>query len=137
MTFTKLQSTIVHYKSSEHLYSAQMATHNDRPDLIPDIIAARDGYDAKRITRSIKVKDTWDERKIDIMKMIIKLKFYQNDSVRDRLLGLQGFLYEATKGDDFACDMVLSQIKDISKDKIPGRNILGNILCKYSDSILN
>ena len=122
------------YMSSEHLYTAQMAIHNDRPDLLEDIIAASDGYEAKKFTRRIKIKDTWDDKKIKIMKLIIALKFDQNPNLRDRLLSLQGFLYEATKGDLFSCGMVLSQVNNISKDKIPGQNVLGDILCEYRDN---
>ena len=124
------------YKSSEHLYTAMMARHHNRLDLIPEIINARDGYDAKRIARKITINDSWDEAKVTTMKMIVALKFDQNDNLRDRLLNLKGYLYEATKGDIFSCGMVLSQLADISKDNIPGKNVLGNQLCEYRDNIL-
>ena len=127
----------IDYKSAEHLYSAEMARHHDRLDLIDDILDARDGYAAKRIVRSIKLKDDWQEIKIKIMKKILTLKFDQNDSLRDKLLRTDGFLYEATKSDlDFACGLTLSQAKDIAKDKITGKNILGDLLCEYRDNIL-
>ena len=103
------------YHSSEHLYTAMMARHHDRLDLIPDIIKARDGYDAKHIAKRIKIDDSWEEAKVKVMKTVISLKFDQNDNLRDRLLNLKGFLYEATKGDTFSCGIVLSQLSDISK----------------------
>ena len=40
------------YKTSEHLYSAEYAKHHDRMDLVDDIIAAEDGYEAKRLIRT-------------------------------------------------------------------------------------
>ena len=65
------------------------------------------------------------------------MKFDQNDSLRDKLLNTKGFLYEATKADmDFACGFTLSQIKDISKKNITGKNILGEILWDYRDNII-
>ena len=74
---------------------------------------------------------------IKIMRKIVGLKFDQNDSIRDRLIGLAGHLYEATKADlDFACGMTLSQIKDICQDNITGKNMLGIILEEYRDNIL-
>ena len=127
----------VEYKSAEHFYSAEMARFHERLDLIDEILDARDGYLAKRIVRSIKIKDEWHLAKVDVMEKIIAKKFDQNDSIRDRLINTKGFLYEATKADlDFACGLTLSQAKDISKDKITGKNILGDILCTYRDNII-
>ena len=105
-------------------------------DLIPEIVKARDGYDVKRIARRIKLDDSWEEAKIKTMKMIIGLKFDQNDNLRDRLLNLKGFLYVDTKGDIFAYGMVLSQHAEISKDNIPGKNVLSEQLCEYRDTFL-
>ena len=127
----------IDYKSAEHFYSCEMARFHNRLDLIDDILEARDGYIAKRIVRSIKIKDEWHEAKIKVMKTIITAKFDQNDSLRDKLIKTKGFLYEATKADmDFACGLTLSQAKDISKNKITGKNILGEILCDYRDNIV-
>ena len=127
----------IDYNSAEHFYSAEMARFHDRLDLIDDILGARDGYTAKRIVRAIKIKDEWQETKIKVMKKIVSVKFDQNDSLRDKLLKTKGWLYEATKADmDFACGFTLSQAKDIAKNKITGKNILGQILCEYRDNII-
>ena len=64
------------------------------------------------------------------------LKFDQNDGLKNLLLATIGPLYEATKGDSFACGMSLAQAKDIGKDSIPGANHLGIILCEYRDECL-
>ena len=123
------------YKSAEHYYSADMARHHSRQDLIKDILKSTDVYEAKRIVRNIKKDETLDDSKLKIMRKIIMLKFDQNDSLRDRLLGLVGHLYEATKSDlDFACGMTLSQVKDICQENITGKNMLGIILCEYKNT---
>ena len=49
----------IDYKSAEHFYSAELACYHNRLDLIDDILEARDGYTAKRIVRSIKIKDDY------------------------------------------------------------------------------
>ena len=109
-----IKSEGVDYKSAEHFYSSEMARFHNRLDLIDDILEAPDGYIAKRIVKSIKIRDEWREAKIEIMKKIITMKFDQNDSLRDRLLNTKGHLYEATQTDmDFACGLTLSQTKDI------------------------
>ena len=127
---------IENFKSAEHLFTALMAFHHNRRDLLPFILKARDGYDAKRIARRIKTDEAWDTDKIEIVKRVIKLKFDQDDNLRDRLLNLKGHLYEATKDVTFACGLVLSQLDQITKDSIPGKNILGDQICEYRDNIL-
>ena len=64
----------VEYKSAEHYYSAEMARFHDRLDLIDDMLEACDGYIAKSIVRSIKIKDKWHEAKINVMKKIVIAK---------------------------------------------------------------
>ena len=124
------------YSTSEHLYSAEFVKHHDRPELIDDIIAAEDGYAAKRMIKHIKQNETWDNVKYKIMRKIVALKFDQNDSIRDKLLATQGFLYEATKDIDFGCGLTLGQSKDINQKGIKGKNMLGIILCEYRDEYL-
>ena len=125
------------YKSAEHLYYAEMARHHNRLDLVNDIINAKDGYAAKRVGKKItEIDENWDTTKIKVMKKVVHLKFDQNDGLKNLLLATIGPLYEATKGDSFACGMSLAQAKDIGKDSIPGANHLGIILCEYRDECL-
>ena len=124
------------YKTSEHLYSAEYAKHHDRLNLVEEIIAADDGYEAKRMIRNIKQNETWDNVKYKVMTTIIALKFDQNDSIRDKLLATQGFLYEATKDTDFGSGYTLGQAKDINQQSLKGKNMLGIILCQYRDEYL-
>ena len=132
-----IKSEGIEYKSAEHFYSAEMARFYNRLDLIDEILEAPDGYLAKRIVRSIKIKDEWHVAKIKIIKTIISMKFDENNSLRDRLLNTKGYLNEATKADmDFACGFTLSQGKDISKNNKTGKNIFGEILCDYRDNIV-
>ena len=72
---------------------------------------------------------------IQSMHKIIAKKFDQNDNLRDRLLNTKGCLYEATKSDlDFTCGFTLSQAKEIRKDNLKGKKLLGEILCAYHDN---
>ena len=124
------------YKSAEHLYSAEFARHHDKLNIIQDILDAEDGYAAKRLVQNIKVRDIWENVKYKIMEKIIGLKFDQNASIRDKLLSKVGFLYEATKDEDFGCGLTLGQNRDIYQGNIKGKNMLGILLCKYRDNIL-
>ena len=109
------------YKSSEHLYSPEFARHHIKLDLIQSIIEARNGYDAKRKIKNIKVDNTWVDAKFKIMRKIVALKLGQNDAIRDRLLGMVGFLYEATKDPDFVCRLTLSEASKINQGSITKR----------------
>ena len=124
------------YKSSEHLYFAEMARHYNKPDLAEEIRNTKDGYAAKRTAKKIVAGDDWDQVKIKIMKKVIHLKFDQNPGIRDKLLATQGYLYEATKADSFSCGMSLSQAKDIDQNSITQGNHLGKILAEYRDECL-
>ena len=124
------------YKSAEHHYSAELARYHNRNNLVQPILDAHDGYAAKRIVRGIKLAEGWNEEKIKMMRKIVVRKFDQNDCLRDKLLNTKGNLYEATKADlDFACGFTLSQVKEIKKGNLKGKNMLGVILCEYRDSI--
>ena len=114
----------------------QNLLHILRLDLIQVIIDAHDGYEAKKKIKNIKADDSWDTAKFKIMRKIIALKFDQNDGIRDRLLGMIGFLYEATKDSDFACGFTLAEAKKINQTSITGKNMLGVILGEYRDERL-
>ena len=86
--------------------------------------------------RSIKKNETWDNVKYKIMRNIVALKFDQNDSIRDKLLATQGFLYKATKDMDFGCGFTLGQAREINQKEIKGKKMLGIILCDYRDEYL-
>ena len=74
--------------------------------------------------------------KYKVLRKIVELKFDQNDSIRDKLLATQGYLYETTKDMDFGCGLTLGQAKDINQKDIKGKNMLGIILCEYRDAYL-
>ena len=124
------------YITAEHLYTTEFVKHYEKPDLIPDILSAEDGYAAKRLIRNIKVKDSWNDVKFKIMRKIVELKFNQNAYIRDKLLKTKGLLFEATKDIDFGCGLTLGQAKDINAKDMKGKNMLGIILCEYWDKIL-
>ena len=70
------------------------------------------------------------------MRKIVKLKFDQNDYIRDKLLKTKGLLFEATKDTDFRSGLTLGQAKDINAKDMKGKNMLGIILCEYLDKIM-
>ena len=124
------------YKSSEHLYFAEMARHHNKFELAEEIRNTKDGYAAKRASKKIIVAEDWEQIKVKIMKKVIHLKFDQNPGLRDELLTTKGFLYEATKGDSFSCGLSLPQAKDIDQASITKGNQLGIILVEYRDEYL-
>ena len=124
------------YKSSEHLYFAEMARHHNKFELAEEIRNTKDGYAAKRASKEIIVAEDWEQIKVKIMKKVIHLKFDQNPGLRDELLTTKGFLYEATKGDSFSCGLSLPQAKDIDQASITKGNQLGIILVEYRDEYL-
>ena len=93
----KISSEGINNKSSEHLHHAKMARHHKRFDLANAITKAKDGYATQKNAKKNVLDNDWVKAKLDIMHRVIKLKFDQNDNIRDKLLATFCHLYEATK----------------------------------------
>ncbi len=75
------------WPTSEHAYQASHFFET-APDLVEQIFIARSAHDAYKIAKANadKAPVDWDEKKVEIMREIVKLKLEQNPYVRDKLL---------------------------------------------------
>jgi ribA/ribD-fused uncharacterized protein len=76
---------------------------------------------SKYLGSKIKIREDWEEKKVEIMEKILELKFEQHDDIRENLIttGLRPIV-EHTKDDDFWGD----------GGDGSGKNMLGKILMK-------
>jgi ribA/ribD-fused uncharacterized protein len=87
------------YPTSEHCYQAQKATN--REDLI-FVAAQPSARDAKRAGYQIKLRDDWEDVKIDVMLKVLRLKFIQNTNLGKRLISTgDADLHENFPGDSY------------------------------------
>ena len=67
----------------------------------------------------------------------MKAKFDSDDAIRDKLRNTKGALYEATLDREFGCGLTLSQRDRIQAGTITGKNLLGQILVEYRNSLVS
>lgn len=92
------------YLSSEHAYQSQKS-HDIQFKL--EIANASSPYEAKKIgskkymmEKGYKIRDDWDEVKIEVMKAVIYFKFKQNPNLQKKLLLTEGKIEEKNTWND-------------------------------------
>ena len=82
------------------------------------------GYEAKRLAKTVKLRSDWEDIKVDLMEKLVKQKF-QNQALKEKLKAIEGEIVETNNwGDRFW-----------GKCYGKGLNILGTILMKIRDDI--
>lgn len=118
----------VYYPTAEHCYQAEKcraANDRARHDLV---IKARTPLEAKKIGEQIKETDTWRETREEVMKMVVDLKFNQNQELARYLMDTRDFtLHEATSNDHYGIGATLNS-RSMRNKQYKGKNRLGAIL---------
>lgn len=73
----------VEYPSVEHAFVAAKTTKESTRKVIKNLKTAAE---AKRLGRSLKLRDDWDSIKLSIMKELIAYKFTKNYVLKDKLM---------------------------------------------------
>lgn len=113
------------YPTSEHYFQAMKFADEQYQERIREtkspMIAARLGR-----SRKVKIRDDWEEVKIDIMRTAVRAKFQAHPTLQDLLLGTgDEMLVEAARRDYFW---------GAGKDGA-GQNWLGRILMEVRDEL--
>lgn len=118
----------VSYKCSEAAYQAQRFTSCEIKDQFCHLDGPSAWSLANRLKRTEKVREDWsDEIKLTIMKQVVKAKFDQNSSLKDRLIHTESaYLVEHTGRDRFWAD---------GGRKKNGFNHLGRILMEVREEL--
>jgi len=111
------------WPTSEHYFQAQKFIDNDHQEAIRNakgaMVAARMGRD-----RSKRIKDDWEQIKVEVMTQAVRAKFTQHADLRAMLLGTgEATLVEHTSNDAYWGD----------GGDGSGKNMLGQILMKIRD----
>ena len=125
------------YSNAEQLFQTMCAVEANDRELASEIRSENDPYVIRRMAKKIRITKVNEDRKVEIMRKVIRLKFDQNDNLRDKLLATVGNLYEATMDRLFGCGLTLSQKKDIKSENVKSGNKLGLLLQQYREDILN
>ena len=122
--------------SSEVAYQFKRAEFNGQHELADKIKKCGDSYTAKRMSRKVKENEKWVENKEKVMKSIVKAKFQQNEKIRKVLVETKDMKLCEGTGDRFwGCGVPISRSSTIESKKLPGKNVLGNILMEVRKEI--
>ena len=86
---------------------------------------SKDGYEAKRAGKLIKMTQELEDQKEDVMAKLQDLKFEQNPALKTKLMATKGNLYEATLDIFFGTGLLLSQKDRFGTAQQKGANRLG------------
>ena len=94
--------------------------------------------DTKRSEPGAALKKTkeLDDKKEQLMEEAQNLKYDQNDDLKDKLINLEGNLYEATLDMVFGAGLIILQKDRFGTEKQHGANKLGLMLIRKQDSYL-
>jgi ribA/ribD-fused uncharacterized protein len=112
------------YASTEHAYQAAKTLDETEREKIR---TAPSPGDAKRLGRRIKLRDDWEDVKLDVMYDIVRQKFFENKDLGAKLVstGEKQLVEGNDHGDTFwGCDR-----------KNNGTNHLGKILMRVRDEL--
>ena len=112
----------------EQAYFHDMAEEAGDQRAAEKLRACKNGYRAKAIGEKIKRPAGWNAKRYDVCAKYHEKKYAQNPELKQRLLGLQGKLYEATRDDFFGAGLTLAQKHLLGKEQQKGLNKLGDIL---------
>lgn len=116
------------WQTSEHAYQASHFFET-APHLVEEIFAAKSAHEAFKIAKanSDKAPKDWDERKVSVMKDIVRNKLQQNPYILHKLMQTgQMLIVEDSLKDDF---WGWGPKKD-------GRNELGKIWMELRDEVM-
>lgn len=112
------------YKNNEAAFQAQKCINEQDRVLFKDLNAS----EAKKLGRRISLRKDWESIKADEMYNIVLSKFEQNADLKEKLIALKDYhLEEGNTWGDRIWGTVNGQ----------GKNLLGKILMKVRDELLN
>ena len=119
----------------EQAYQFLRAKTLNRPLAAARIYLLRDPVAMKRMGDELGTTDLWEKKKIDVMYKLLKMKFEQNDHLKDILLRTGVCeLVEATPDRVWGCGATLSSSL-LKRHAWPGENRQGRILMTVRDEM--
>lgn len=120
------------FPTSEHLYQCLKCLDGGQQR---EVQQAKTAWLAKQKGRLVHLQTDWEDIKIDVMRTVLLLKVYQNDTFAERLLSTTGKIVEISERDLF-----WGARYEERYDQLVGQNHLGRILVglrEYGLSIRN
>jgi len=71
------------YPAAEHFYQSCKTLDSSQQELIRD---AKNAKEARQIGKKISIRDDWEDIKLIVMSVVVRAKFKQNKSLRQKLI---------------------------------------------------
>ena len=124
------------YRSVEEAFQHQKAICCGDRRGAERVLQSASAYKAKIEGGGVTTTAEWDQKEEKVMLDLLRAKFKKNHRQRRALLDTgDKALVEFTQDRKWGCGLPLSKISDAKVDKLPGRNLLGEMLCKVRDEL--
>ena len=113
------------YRSNEHFYQAAKC---EFPDDAVKIIECETAKETKKFGKKVQIRKDWDKVKIAVMRLGLRLKFEENEDLKQKLLATgDAELVEGNTWHDvyWGCDSTTGE----------GKNYLGKLLMELRSSL--
>ena len=100
------------------------------------VLQSTNAYKAKNEGGGVTTTPEWDQKEEKVMLDLLRAKFTKNQKQRKALVDTGNkVLVEFTQDKKWGCGLPLSKIAEAKVDKLPGRNLLGELLCKVREEL--
>ena len=124
------------FKSVEEAFQYQKAICCGDPVAAGKILQSADAYRAKMEGDKVTSTPKWDQKEEQVMLDLLRVKFKKNQQQRKALIDTgDKVLVEFTRDRKWGCGLPLSKMAETKVDKLPGKNLLGDLLNKVRDEL--
>ena len=125
------------FPSAEHIYQAEKAEQNGRPEVAVEILESESAVAAKRLGKKVYTEKNWEEKNEKLMQKILETKANQLKGLREHLIDTgDEIIAEAIPFDlHWSCGLEKTSAMSTDPTKWPGKNVLGQMWMELRESV--
>ena len=124
------------FNSSEKAYQVMKAKFHQVKDVEEELMKCDFVSQVKKISEKIKVSAEWIDKRVEVMRKILRAKADQCPTYRKKLLSCKGKIVEAIRGDLFwSAGLDEQDLKNRPMESWPGQNVLGQLHMEIRDEL--
>ena len=122
------------FNSVEQAYQFKKASVYGDEDAQHRIILSPNAGRAWVIGKEIKVDDEWPQKRVEVMRELLKAKLEQCPTYRRKLLSCKGLIVEAVPNQPFwSAGLEKEELMKMPREEWPGENMLGKLHMELRD----
>ena len=134
--YCKLEIDGQKFNSSEKAYQVLKAKFHKLKDVEEELMECDFVSKVKKISEKINVSAEWIDKRVEVMRKILRAKADQCTTYRKKLLSCKGKIVEAIRGDLFwSAGLDEQDLKNLPMDAWPGQNVLGQLHMEIRDEL--